>query len=225
MARQQWHQCSVQRSVVASKRGGPSSTTIDMYIQSARPDTKRSDSYALSSTTRSPPTTALRSLLQPAHPPTHPSTLESHVFNPTHLSMWRSRPCRMTTTLSPGNGKVRGHAASMAYFRNACGTIGMIAVRSAELRYTDTSESAGMQSIPAQMLKCSRTVPCCPGSAAAAGVTALCCCPHLSRQQVGSRAHVLLQGRGVQQQVPQVTTGGHRPGGEGGGVRTGEAAT
>lgn len=151
-------------------------------------------------------------------PPSHPPITQEP-----HLSMWRSRPCRMTTTLSPGKGKVRGHAASMAYFRNACGTIGMIAVRSAELRYTDTSESAGMQSILARMLKCSRTVPCCPGCAAD-GVTALCCCPHLSWQQVGSRAHVLLQGRGVQQQVPQVTTGGHRPGGKGDKGRKGEAA-
>jgi hypothetical protein len=58
----------------------------------------------------------------------------------------------MTTTLSPGKGKVRGHAASMAYFRNACGTIGVIAALDAQLWYTDTIEDAGIQQVAADAL-------------------------------------------------------------------------
>jgi hypothetical protein len=140
----------------------------------------------------------------------------------------------MTTTVSPGKGKVRGHCASIANLRKACdggerwgrgfgqGAAGRKeqVIEAGEgahgpkrgLRATAGAASAAC--LPAQPQAC----PGAPGAAPASGGglgsspdAPPSRRPHRARQQVGEGAHVALQGGGVQQQVARVAARRHRP--------------
>ena len=122
-----------------------------------------------------------------------------------HLSIWRSRPVRSTTTVSAGKGKDRGHWASMAYLRKAWGEEGVEGkqgcVRFASGFLRPSSNSTHRLTPPEIS-----TEPAGCGQRQA----------NLSGQDIGRRLHMLLQGGRVEQHIAQVATGRHRSaGGEG----------